>query len=65
MDKVLDSVGCNNCSCCWLKGVRVVFLLKEGPLESFIGCCKRSEADIIAIAAVGIEVNSINCYRGK
>ena len=47
MDEVPDSVGCDNYSYYWLKGVRVAFLLDKGLLE------------------VGIEVDSIDCCRGK
>ena len=66
MDEALDSVGYNNCSCCWLKGVRVAFLLEEGLLESSNDCYKRLEADIMAVAAaVGTEVDSIDCHGGK
>ena len=66
MDKVLNSIGCDNYSCYWLKRVRVVFLLEEGPLESFSGCCERLEVDLIAIVvAVEIEVDFIDCCRGK
>ena len=42
-----------------------MFLLEEGLLESSSSYYKRLEADIMAIAAVGIEVDSIDCYRGK
>jgi len=42
-----------------------VFLLEEGLLESSSSYYKRLEADIIAIAVVGIEVDSIDCRRGK
>jgi hypothetical protein len=62
---VLDSVGCDNYSYYWLKGVRVAFLLEEGLLESSSSYYKRLEVDIIAIAVVGIEVDSIDYYRGK
>ena len=65
MDKVLDSTGCDDYSCRWLKGVGVAFLLEEGLLESSSSCYKRLEADIMAIVAVGIEVDSIDCRRGK
>ena len=49
----------------WLKGVGVAFLLEEGPLESSSGCCKRLEADGMAVAAVRIEVDSVDCRGGK
>ena len=52
VDKVLDSVGYNNYSFCWLKGVRVAFPLKEGLLKSFSGYYKRLEPDLMAIAVV-------------
>ena len=65
MDEVLDSIGCDDCFYRWLKGVRVAFLLEEGLLESSSGCYKRLEADVIAIAVVGTEVDSIDCCRGK
>ena len=51
VDGAPDSAGCDDCSCCWLKGVRVAFSLEEGPPESSSGCCERSEADLMAIAA--------------
>ena len=65
VDKVLDSAGYDDCFYCQLKGVRVAFLLEEGLLESSSGYYKRLEADIMAIAAVKIEVDSINYCRGK
>ena len=60
-----DSTGYDDYSYYWLKGVRVAFLLEEGLLESSSSYYKRLEADIIAIAVVGIEVDSIDCRRGK
>ena len=65
MDEVPDSAGCDNYSYYWLKGVGVAFSLEEGLLESSSSCYKRSEADIIVIAVVGIEVDSIDYRRGK
>jgi hypothetical protein len=65
VDKVSDSTGCDNYSCRWLKGVGVAFLLEEGLIESSSSYYKRLEADIMAIAVVGIEVDSIDYRRGK
>jgi len=66
VDEVPDSAGYNDYFCCWLKGVRVAFSLEEGLLESSSDYYERLEADLMAIAAaVGTEVDSINCCRGK
>src|SRR6266568_7102636 len=62
MDKVLDFAGCDNCFCCWLKGVGIVFLLEKGLLKSFNNCCKRLKADLIAVTtAVKIEIDFVDC----
>ena len=43
-----------------------MFLLEEGLLEGSCGCCERLKKDIIAIvAAVGIEVDFVDCCGGK
>ena len=43
-----------------------MFSLEEGLLKSSSSYYKRLEADLIAIVvAVGIEVDSIDCRRGK
>jgi len=42
-----------------------VFSLEEGLLKSSSSYYKRLEVDIIAIVVVGIEVDSIDYYRGK
>ena len=60
-----DSIGCNNYFYCWLKGVGVAFLLEEGLLKSSSSYYKRLEADVIAIAVVGTEVDSIDYCKGK
>jgi len=65
VDKVPDFIGYNNCFYCWLKGVRVAFLLKKGLLKSSSGYYKYLKVDIIAIAAIGIEVDFIDYCGGK
>ena len=64
VDKVLDSAGYNDCSYCWLKGVKIAFLLEEGPPESFSNYYKYLDIDKKAVAAaVKIEVDFVD-YRG-
>ena len=66
VDKVPDFANCNDCFCCWLKGVKVVFLLKKGPPENFNGCCERLKANVMAVTiAVGTEIDFVNCYGEK
>ena len=66
MDKVLDSINCDDYFYYWLKGVKVTFLLEEGLLEGSCSCCERLEGDIIAIVVVvGIEVDFVDCRGGK
>jgi len=43
-----------------------MFLLEEGLLEGFYSYYKRLKGDIIAIvAAVGIEIDFVDCRGGK
>ena len=39
--------------------------MEEGLLKSFNGYYKYLEADIIAVIAVGIEIDFIDCHGGK
>ena len=66
MDKTPDFTGCDDCFCCWLKKVKIAFSLEEGPLESFSDYYKCLKVNVIAVtAAVGIEINFVDCHGGK
>jgi len=50
VDKVPDSAGYDDYFCCWLKGVRVEFLLEEGPLRSSGGIFPA----VVALVYIGV-----------